>query len=118
MLATGLSGLYSLLPTSVDLIEDDWVSPLTHLQDTVPELKSFMQALSYCNSVLQVSTCTLLYIMYIMHIDFGGCGLSGYGDKISLWSIKVEKFNRSESAKKIHASRDQCHVHSHQFWWA
>ena len=60
MLATGLSGLYSLLPTSLDLIEDDWVSPLTHLQDTVPELKSFMQALSYCNSVLQVSTCTLL----------------------------------------------------------
>ena len=29
-----------------------------------------------------------------------------FGDKISLWSIKVEKFNRSESAKKIHASRD------------
>ena len=28
-----------------------------------------------------------------MHIDFGGCGLSGFGDKISLWSIKVEKFN-------------------------
>ena len=53
-----------------------------------------------------------------MHIDFGGCGLSGFGDKISLWSIKVEKFNRSESAKRIHASRDQCHVHVHQFWWA
>ena len=48
-----------------------------------------------------------------MHTDFGGCGLSGFGDKISLWSIKVEKFNRSESAKKIHASRDQCHVHVH-----
>ena len=53
-----------------------------------------------------------------MHINFGGCGLSGFGDKISLWSIKVEKFNRSESAKKIHAGRDQCHVHVHQFWWA
>ena len=34
-----------------------------------------------------------------MHTDFGGCGLSGFGDKISLWSIKVEKFNRSESAQ-------------------
>ena len=43
-----------------------------------------------------------------MHIDFGGCGLSGFGDKISLWSIKVEKFNRSESAKKTHASRSRC----------
>ena len=28
-----------------------------------------------------------------MHTNFGGCGLSGFGDKISLWSIKVEKFN-------------------------
>ena len=41
-----------------------------------------------------------------MYTSFGGCGLSGFGDKISLWSIKVEKFNRSESAQKIHASRD------------
>ena len=53
-----------------------------------------------------------------MHTNFGGCGLSGFGDKISLMSIKVEKFNRSESAQKIHASRGQCHVHVHQFWWA
>ena len=30
----------------------------------------------------------------------------------------MEKFNQSESAKKIHASRDQCHVHVHRFWWA
>ena len=28
----------------------------------------------------------------------------------------MEKFNQLESAKKIHASRDQCHVHVHQFW--
>ena len=53
-----------------------------------------------------------------MHTDFGGRGLSGFGDKISLWSIKVEKFNRSELAKKIHASRGRYYVHSHQFWWA
>ena len=53
-----------------------------------------------------------------MHTNFGECGLSGFGDKISLWSIKVEKFNLSESAQKVQASRDQCHVHAHQFWWA
>ena len=53
-----------------------------------------------------------------MHTNFGGRGLSGFGDKISLLSIKVEKFNRSESAQKIHASRDRRHVHVHQFWWA
>ena len=28
-----------------------------------------------------------------MLTNFGGLGLSGFGDKISLWSIKVEKFN-------------------------
>ena len=41
-----------------------------------------------------------------MYTSFGGCGPSGFGDKISLWSIKVENFNQSESAQKIHASRD------------
>ena len=41
-----------------------------------------------------------------MHTNFGRRGLSGFGDKISLWSIVVEKFNRSESAQKIYASRD------------
>ena len=28
-----------------------------------------------------------------MHTDFGGRGLSGFGDKFSLWSIKGAKFN-------------------------
>ena len=28
-----------------------------------------------------------------MHTNFSGRGLSGFGDKISLWSTKVEKFN-------------------------
>ena len=36
-----------------------------------------------------------------MHTNFGGRGLFGFGDKISLGSIKVEKFNRSKSAQKI-----------------
>ena len=40
-----------------------------------------------------------------MHTNFGGRGLSGFGDKISLWSIVVENFNRSESAQKIYQSR-------------
>ena len=53
-----------------------------------------------------------------MHTNFGGCDPFSFGDKISLWSMVMEKFNRSESAQKIHASRGQCHVHVHQFWWA
>ena len=40
-----------------------------------------------------------------MCTDFGGRGLSGFEDKISLWFIIVEKFNRSELAQKIYASR-------------
>ena len=28
-----------------------------------------------------------------MHTNFGGCGFSRFGDKISLFSITVEKFN-------------------------
>ena len=53
-----------------------------------------------------------------MHTNFGGRDPSSFGDKNCLWLIKVEKFNRSESAQKIHASRDSCHMHAHQFWWA
>ena len=53
-----------------------------------------------------------------IYTSFGVRGLSGFGDKISLWSLKVEKFNRSELAQKIYASRGQCHVHIHKFWWA
>ena len=41
-----------------------------------------------------------------IHTNFGGCGLFGFGDKISLWFIIVKKFNGSEWAQKIYASRD------------
>ena len=40
-----------------------------------------------------------------VHTRFCGCGLFGFGDKISLFSIIVGKFNQSESAQKIYASR-------------
>ena len=41
-----------------------------------------------------------------MHTDFGGRGLFGFRDKISFWSIIVEKFIQLESAQKIYASKD------------
>ena len=41
-----------------------------------------------------------------IHTNFGGRGLFGFGDKISLWSIIVEKFNGLEWAQKVYASRD------------
>ena len=40
-----------------------------------------------------------------MHTNFGGRGFSGFGDKISLLSVIVEKFNRSESAQKFFAGK-------------
>ena len=53
-----------------------------------------------------------------VHTNFGGRGLSGFGDMATFqkqpnfpfgaWTIAmvIEKFNQSELAKKIHASRD------------
>ena len=40
-----------------------------------------------------------------MHNRFGGRGLFGFRDKISLLSIIVENFNQSESAQKFHAGK-------------
>ena len=41
-----------------------------------------------------------------MHTNFGGSGLFGFGDKISLWFIKVEIFHQLESTQKMYASMD------------
>ena len=40
-----------------------------------------------------------------MCTDFGGRGLFSFGDKISFFSIIVEKFYRSESAQKFLAGK-------------
>lgn len=55
MLATGLSATYSQLPLTITIQSEEWESPLAGFEQHVPEIKKFMQALSYCNSVLQVS---------------------------------------------------------------
>jgi hypothetical protein len=54
VLATGLSGLYSSLPMNIELPEDNWLSPLSHLL-AVPGLKKILASLSFCNSVLQMA---------------------------------------------------------------
>ena len=60
VLATGLSGLYSDLPTSVSYTVDEWQSPLPVIESAVPSLTQFYLALDFCNSVLQVHI-TVLY---------------------------------------------------------
>ena len=47
----------------------------------------------------------ILVIPLMVYNYIVGRGLSGFGDKISLWSIKVEKFNRLALAQKIYVSR-------------
>ncbi|KAB1281982.1 Protein FAM160A1, partial [Camelus dromedarius] len=55
VLATGLSGLYSSLPTKLEekgeewhcLLKDDWL--------LLPPLVQFMNSLEFCNAVIQVA---------------------------------------------------------------
>ena len=70
MLATGLSGLYSGLPSTRDLVVDEWQSPLPVIEKAVPELRTFIQALDFCNSVLQVCVCVSLCVCSPFPIPF------------------------------------------------
>ena len=54
-----------------------------------------------------------------MHTSFGGCGLSGFGDKISFqfcpnFPLEREKIELNRIGSKIYASRS-CQMHTHQF---
>lgn len=54
MLATGLSGLYSSLPTKLDVPSEDW--HCLHREDwlQMPSLVQFLNSLEFCNAVIQV----------------------------------------------------------------
>lgn len=54
VLATGLSALYSDLPSSLDIPSEDWYSLERGLWATFPELVSFLTSLEFCNNVIQV----------------------------------------------------------------
>lgn len=69
VLATGLSALYSDLPTTCSYSVDEWQSPLPVIEGCVPELSRFYQALEFCNSVLQVTLLHVLEIVYLTHIS-------------------------------------------------
>lgn len=55
VLATGLSALYSDLPTSLDIPSEDWYSLERGLWATFPELVSFLTSLEFCNNVIQIA---------------------------------------------------------------
>ncbi|XP_026276761.1 FHIP family protein GF15501 isoform X2 [Frankliniella occidentalis] len=55
VLATGLSGLYSLLPRKLVVDGDDWHQLTPDDVTDLPELASFMNSLEFCNAVVQVA---------------------------------------------------------------
>ncbi|XP_072526696.1 FHF complex subunit HOOK-interacting protein 1A [Salminus brasiliensis] len=55
VLATGLSGLYSSLPTKLDVPCDDWHCLNREDWQQVPALVQFLNSLEFCNAVMQVA---------------------------------------------------------------
>lgn len=55
VLVTGLGGLYSLLPSTVDVATADWHRITPDDVAEIGELAVFMNALEFCNAVVQVA---------------------------------------------------------------
>ncbi|XP_043799513.1 FHIP family protein AAEL005291-like isoform X5 [Apis laboriosa] len=55
VLATGLSGLYSLLPRKLDIETDDWYQLTPDDVNDLPALMHLMNSLDFCNAVAQVA---------------------------------------------------------------
>ncbi|KAG8196983.1 hypothetical protein JTE90_013132 [Oedothorax gibbosus] len=55
VLATGLSGLYSLLPRKLPKVSEDWHQFTAEDISEMPELAMFLNSLEFCNAVIQVA---------------------------------------------------------------
>ncbi|XP_030384741.1 UPF0518 protein CG3558 isoform X2 [Scaptodrosophila lebanonensis] len=55
LLVTGLGGLYSRLPNSIEISSIDWHRITPDDVTDIPELTLFMNALEFCNAVVQVA---------------------------------------------------------------
>lgn len=55
VLVTGLCGLYSSLPNSIDIYSIDWFRITADDVNEMPELTLFMNSLEFCNAVVQVA---------------------------------------------------------------
>lgn len=68
VLATGLSGLYSLLPRKLLVEGDDWHQLTPDDVTDLPELAAFMNSLEFCNAVVQDAhpsiKCQMLEFLY------------------------------------------------------
>ena len=54
-MATGLSGLYSVLPRKLQIETDDWHRLTPDDVNEIPELTQLMDSLEFCNAVAQVA---------------------------------------------------------------
>ncbi|XP_035274737.1 protein FAM160A1 [Anguilla anguilla] len=59
VLATGLSGLYSSLPTRLEVQSEDWHCLQREEWQQVPTLVQFLNSLEFCNAVIQVAHPTI-----------------------------------------------------------
>uniref|UniRef100_A0A146LRN8 UPF0518 protein AGAP011705 n=1 Tax=Lygus hesperus TaxID=30085 RepID=A0A146LRN8_LYGHE len=55
VLATGLSGLYSLLPRTLDIEAQDWHRLTPDDINDLPELAIFMNSLEFCNAAIEIA---------------------------------------------------------------
>ncbi|XP_067134483.1 LOW QUALITY PROTEIN: FHF complex subunit HOOK-interacting protein 1B-like [Centruroides vittatus] len=55
VLATGLSGLYSVLPRKLSVLSEDWYRFTPEDIQEMTELAMFLNSLEFCNAVIQVS---------------------------------------------------------------
>lgn len=55
VLVTGLGGLYSLLPNTIEITTADWHRITSDDVSEISELTAFMNALEFCNAVVQVA---------------------------------------------------------------
>ncbi|XP_026873686.2 protein FAM160A1 [Electrophorus electricus] len=59
VLATGLSGLYSSLPTKLEMPSEDWHCLHREEWQQLPALVQFLNSLEFCNAVMQVAHPTI-----------------------------------------------------------
>lgn len=55
VLATGISGLYSLLPRKLEIEYEDWHRLTPDDVNDIPSLEHLMQCFEFCNAVAQIT---------------------------------------------------------------
>ncbi len=79
VLATGLSGLYSSLPTKLDVPNEEW--HCLHREDwqQLPALVQFLNSLEFCNAVIQVCASAASFLLHLGFIYSGDSQIQSSG---------------------------------------